>query len=155
MKKTLVNKFIMPVVLGIGLAVSGCTGLGAVMSTSNDPRTRFVGNLMYHESSHQDRIKESRAGRSEVNVYGNTQFRTLTQKETRKNIWTYKIINLDTGKVETEIVNREAFKYLKAKIKENEFAEAGYWMIAQEGICEGIVIFATKGKDNKVYFKEE
>jgi len=51
-------------VLGIG----GCTGMGAAMSTSNDPKTRLIGTLMHHEGLHQDKMKEAEAGKTEVNV---------------------------------------------------------------------------------------
>ncbi|MBU4116892.1 MAG: hypothetical protein KKG94_04025 [Nanoarchaeota archaeon] len=66
MKKTLRN-----IVGGLGLLtlVSGCTGLGAVMATSDDPATRAIGTIMYHDGAHQDKIKEQEAGRNEVNVY--------------------------------------------------------------------------------------
>jgi hypothetical protein len=59
-------------------SVYGCTGLGAVMSTSDDPKTRLIGNLMYYESAHQDRMEEAREGKTEVNVYHSKEQR---QKE--------------------------------------------------------------------------
>ena len=63
--------------LELGVAVTlmvgglaGCTGMGAAMSTSDDPRTRLIGTLMYHEEAHKERMKEAREGKTEVNVYG-------------------------------------------------------------------------------------
>jgi hypothetical protein len=76
MKKTLRN-----IIGGLGLLalVSGCTGMGAAMQTSNDPRTRLIGTIMYHESAHNERMEEAREGRSQVNV--NTQGVTYNSEE--------------------------------------------------------------------------
>lgn len=59
--------------LGIGLiattlGLGGCTGLGAVMQTSDDPAARALGTIMYHEGRHEQRVEEAEAGRSQVNV---------------------------------------------------------------------------------------
>ena len=119
MKKTLRN---IVGSLGFLAMVSGCTGMGAVMSTSNDPRTRFVGNLMYHESAHQDRIKEAEAGRSEVNVY---QERKQIEK-----IHTYKIVNLDIGQEEIEVVGENNYrKYVFKNFNQGKFPKKGYVIV--------------------------
>src|SRR3989344_287441 len=54
------------------LGMFGCAGLGAVYMESDDPATRALGTMMYIEGSHEQKMKEAREGRSEVNVnYGN------------------------------------------------------------------------------------
>jgi len=57
-------------IMGSAGFLGGCTGMGAVMSTSDDPRARLVGTLMYHEGAHEERMKEAREGRTNVKVYG-------------------------------------------------------------------------------------
>lgn len=73
MKNTLRNKLIVTGALLTSLGFgSGCAGLGAVYMQSDDPLTRATGTIMHYEGMHQDRMEESAAGRSEVNVnYGN------------------------------------------------------------------------------------
>ena len=134
MKKTLRN-----IVGGLGLLtlVSGCTGMGAVMSTSNDPRTRLIGNVMYHESSHQDRMKEAGAGRSEVNVYGG---------ERQKKNCIYKIINLDTYKTEIEVSGNYIDGYFHKKAEGKKFSKNGYLIIINGGEFDGVNYFIWKDK---------
>jgi hypothetical protein len=76
MKKILL-RFLGLVALGI---LTGCAGMGAVMSTSDDPATRALGTLMYVEGSHEQRMREAEAGRSQVNV--NTQGQSPQQGRT-------------------------------------------------------------------------
>ncbi len=69
MKNTLRNKLIVTGALLTSLGFgSGCAGLGAVYMQSDDPLTRATGTIMHYEGMHQDRMEESAAGRSEVNV---------------------------------------------------------------------------------------
>jgi len=70
MKKTLINKFILPAVLVGSLAVgSGCkTGAGYTMMQHPDPRVRGIGSMIYHEGAHEENMREAREGRD---VYNN------------------------------------------------------------------------------------
>ncbi len=77
-KKTL-NKIISA---GMGLGMlTGCAGMGAVMSGSDDPATRAMGTLMYIEGSHEQRMEEAEAGRSEVNVNVDRKQESFNKKE--------------------------------------------------------------------------
>ena len=72
MKKTLKNIIFGTglVIGGLGLAsgLTGCAGMGYTMMQDQDPRVRAIGNIMYHEGIHEERMEEAREGRSEVNV---------------------------------------------------------------------------------------
>jgi hypothetical protein len=67
------------IILGL---LSGCADMGAVKSTSDDPPTSELGTLMYDEGSQEQRIRESEAGRSQINVNAQAQ---STQQDLRVN----------------------------------------------------------------------
>jgi len=108
--------------------LAGCTGMGAAMSTSDDPRTRLIGTLMYHEEAHKDRMKEAREGRSEVNVYQGGD--NVNQKQ----IYTVEIINLDINRVEVEMIDDlfSKWDYFMYKIDSGNFPEKGYMLIRKK-----------------------
>jgi len=87
--------------------LGGCTGMGAAMSTSNDPKTRLIGTLMYHEGLHQDKMKEAKEGETKVNISESQRdfgYNTQQSPTTPVNQGEYFIVvNLATGKSETII----------------------------------------------------
>lgn len=58
--------------LAIGTISYGCTPTGAVLMGSDDPAARLIGTFMHYEGAHEEKMKEAREGRSQVNVYNNS-----------------------------------------------------------------------------------
>ncbi len=122
--KTLKSKMIGAIA---GLAMlSGCAGLGAVYRQSNDPATRAMGTLMYNEGSHEQRMKEQREGRSEVNVnVGSYERQTMNQKQD----YSYEIFNNDMNKIEIILTGEKNYlSYLVSRYNNGNFSKKGYWI---------------------------
>ena len=110
------------------IGLTGClTGAGYTMGQHHDPRVRAIGNMVYHEGAHQERIEEAREGRSQVNVYQG-------EHQQKQDFYTYSkiIFNRDSGKKEIEINGWHWNNYVIDHIKNNNFPKEGYTIMQME-----------------------
>jgi len=60
-------------VAGAALVGCSCISTGSAMIASNDPWTALTGTPIYHEKLHEQRMEETRAGSTNVDVSGDRQ----------------------------------------------------------------------------------